>query len=320
MIETRTLRMLAGLLLAGIVAVVVAATASATAPGVNGLLVFTVQVGPHTQLYTARPDGAGVTQVTHFADGTDALNASWSPDGSHIAFERDFPVLHAGIYTIKADGSGLASLTKNKLNYYEGEPSYSPNGRLLAYGRQVSFTPASTGPRDHNEVWVRGLGGRGARQVSPKLLNGRGDHTIDHPEFSPDGTRIVYAKHLGSKAALFVINVNGTGLHQVTPLSLGVDDRIDWSPDGSLILFSSGGTSVNLYTVHPDGSGLTQLTHAASGTADKTCSWSPDGRQIMFVQGSGESGDVYVMDANGANATQVTHGLAVHGGSWGSHS
>lgn len=317
--NTTRSRVAVAVVLAALTAVVVA-NASATAPGTNGRLVFTVQVGAHTQLYTAMPDGTRITQITHIGDGTDALNASWSPDGKLIAFERDFPVQHAGVYVMNADGTGLRSLTRNTINYYEGEPSFSPDGRLIAYARQVSYDASSTGPRDYEEIWVEGVDGKGARQVSPKLLLGpNGDHTLDHPEFSPDGKQIVYAEHLGARAALFVIDVNGTGLHRITPFSLGVNDRLDWSPDGSRILFSSDGASVDLYTVHPDGSGLKRLTHAASGTEDKTCSWSPDGRQIMFVRATGESGDVYVMSTDGTNGMRVTHGLAAHGGSWGTN-
>ncbi len=56
------------------------------------------------------------------------------------------------------------------------------------------------------------------------------------------------------------------GVRRLTPWALEAGGRPDWSPDGKRILFHSysnrlGGVGVNLYTVRPDGTGLTQVTH-----------------------------------------------------------
>ena len=60
-----------------------------------------------------------------------------------------------------------------------------------------------------------------------------------------------------------MINADGSGQRQLTPWSLNGGGRLDWSPDGELILFRVAGAKEqhgNIYTIHPDGSGLTQLT------------------------------------------------------------
>jgi dipeptidyl aminopeptidase/acylaminoacyl peptidase len=65
---------------------------------------------------------------------------------------------------------------------------------------------------------------------------------------------------------------------------------------GSLVLSSAG----NIYTIAADGSPpLSQLTF--DGQSDHP-RWSPDGHRIAFDR----SGDIFVMDANGRNARQVT--------------
>jgi hypothetical protein len=40
----------------------------ATFSGTNGLLVYQAQVGKHSQLFTIRPDGTGVRQITRLKD------------------------------------------------------------------------------------------------------------------------------------------------------------------------------------------------------------------------------------------------------------
>jgi TolB protein len=70
--------------------------------------------------------------------------------------------------------------------------------------------------------------------------------------------------------AIFVVNANGTGLHQVvlngaTPA---------WSPNGKKILFvrKAGGAS-DIFVVNADGTGVTRLT--VNHVSDYSPSWQP---------------------------------------------
>jgi Tol biopolymer transport system component len=54
----------------------------------------------YTDIYVMRPDGSGVTRLTHIRGYT----PTWSPDGSHIAFSAP------GLFVMRADGSGITSL------------------------------------------------------------------------------------------------------------------------------------------------------------------------------------------------------------------
>ena len=66
----------------------------------------------------------------------------------------------------------------------------------------------------------------------------------------------------------------------------------DWSPDGERIVFITHGLGFdadstkasNLYTIHPDGTGMTQLTQfGENDTRVGTPTWTPDGKQILFT-------------------------------------
>ena len=83
-------------------------TAAATTPGKNGLILFHADTGSGAQLYTIKPNGSHLRQLTHVAG--EALNGDWSPDGRRIAFELATET-HAGIAIMHADGSGIHDLT-----------------------------------------------------------------------------------------------------------------------------------------------------------------------------------------------------------------
>lgn len=291
-------------------------TSHATFPGKNGLIVYQAQVGKHVQLFTVRPDGGGTHQLTRFRD-SDSVHAAWSPDGSRIAFQRDF-ANHAGIYTMKLDGTELKSLTPHGL---QGMPSYSPDGKKIVFARVLAHGEA---------LEIMNSDGSGLRKVTHNEPAGNPRCRCDgSPVFSPDGKRIAFVGNVTDlKTAAFTVNADGTGLKQLTRWRLGVSAKLDWSPDGSRILISSPqaerpGVASNVFTIRADGTRLTQLTHETkAGVHDLADSFSPDGKKIIFARniGRGEGGfQVYVMNADGTGVKQLTRGVDAHWASWGSH-
>jgi TolB protein len=298
------------------VALGLAAEASrATFRGTNGLLVYRATVGQHQQLFTIKPDGTSERQITHFTD-SDANWPAWSPDGKRIAFERSF-ASRAGIYTMNADGSNVRSLTPRGLN---GQPSWSPNGKQITFGRYLPGKEAS--------IWVMNADGSHVRRVTrnplPKDDGCGGCAGQGSSVFSPDGKRVAFTWMKGAhSSAIFVVGANGKGLRRLTPFARGVADKIDWSPDGSLIAFSSPevgrpGKSTNGYVIRPNGTGLRQLTRETGETVhDGLDSWSPDGTMIAFASDRDGTYEIYTMNPDGTNITQLTHGAEAHLASWG---
>jgi Tol biopolymer transport system component len=85
--------------------------------------------------------------------------------------------------------------------------------------------------------------------------------------------------------------------------------------NGRIAFSGFDGTSWDIYSVEPDGSGLTELTHLSDQVAEDPA-WSPDGERIAYVvvgNGGGGRSDVWVMDAGGSDPRRLTEGP---GSSW----
>jgi TolB protein len=66
-----------------------------------------------------------------------------------------------------------------------------------------------------------------------------------------------------------------------------------------------------IYTINPDGSGLSQLTPIGNGFFDRFPAWSPDGTRIAFGRTTFTiKSQIYVMNADGSNPTRITNNSA----------
>jgi Tol biopolymer transport system component len=75
--------------------------------------------GVSTNVFTVRPDGSHLVQVTHNDGGAvNSTNPAWSPDGTKIVFVQlpgSGPFGHADIFTMNADGSAIRQVTTSTL-------------------------------------------------------------------------------------------------------------------------------------------------------------------------------------------------------------
>ena len=83
-----------------------------------------------------------------------------------------------------------------------------------------------------------------------------------------------------------------------------------WSPDGTKIAYTNyrevrgGAWSEDVYVMNVDGSRKSNLT--STSAREWHPRWSPDGAKIIFSSEMDGDMDIYTMDADGSNVTQVT--------------
>ena len=278
--------------------------AHATAPGENGRIAFRRYFNDEQTLgaiFTIRPDGTGLVQLTHRGKTLLDTEPDWSPDGRWIVFNRVKAGVYNRIYKMRSDGTHLTRLDPSckNANCEDIGPSWSPDGRHIAFlhydydtgtGSLSVMRPDGTHVREMTDRW--GVG-----------------------SWAPNGKRMAVGRETDRGTAVFTIALDGTHARRVTPWKLQAQ-VYDWSPDGKWILLLSHGDTDrqrNVYLVHPNGNDLHRVTntftHGESNWGG--LSFSPDGTLIAASHrpGVGAAGnpDVWVMNLNGSGLRDVTN-------------
>ncbi len=237
---------------------------------------------------TASPDGSYFTPLTKTRP-FDLFCIYWSPSAMRLLCHSEgIPSsTDAGLYTVRSsDGGDPVRITATPAGFYDLVYGYSPDGSRILFGRFDFAT--NTG-----RLFAVGADGSHLTDLSPKSL-GVVDLTFYDQvsaDWSPNGTQVAFAALDTSekkfKAALFVVNADGSALHRITPWDSGATSA-QWAPDGRLIAFGSCCTENEVWVVRPDGSHLRAVTQSTSGTKSVAPVWSPDGKELLFGQEDSE--------------------------------
>ena len=275
-IATALAGVLTGPLLFGCPTVAVAPAAEGTTPGENGKIVFAADLGQGFQLFTIKPNGDGLHQLTNV--DREASRPDWSPDGNRLAFEL-FQLSngeHAGVAIMNADGSDMVDLTPTGIN---AEPAWTPDGQQLVYE-----CPTCVGG---DGIFVINEDGTDPRRLT---TNPFPDGFDTDPNVSPDGQTVTFVRVRkdGREQALFAVDLDGGNERKLTSFGLEVGAKHDWAPDGRHIVITRDadyphGRSPNVATIRPNGSQLRMLTtYEDEKRGAFSGSYSPDGRWIVF--------------------------------------
>lgn len=139
-------------------------------------------------------------------DDAEAIMPAWSPDGTRLAFSRNWR-----IWIADTDGSDAFQLTPDSLLLVN--PDWSPDGTRIIAGEP--------GPGD--DLWMIDVTGENLVRFSDT------EGAPAAPRWSPDGSRILYSGY-GAGSDLYVMDPAGGPDVQVR--TQGNIGQGDWSPDG----------------------------------------------------------------------------------------
>lgn len=196
---------------------------------------------------------------------------AWAPDGSRVSFTSDRDGSF-NLYVVTTDGSGLRQLTHEPAGVVVGMQSWARDGGWIYFGLFG---------KDVGSPWSNGKAGLICR-IGP---DGSGFRIIGEGidgAVSPDGSKIVFARNLSHGHALFLMNSDGSDVHQITthenPLA-GV--HAAWSPDGEKIVYAdSVADALELFTCDSEGKNIHQLTRLGKWATSPSVS--PDQKYISF--------------------------------------
>ena len=218
-------------------------------------IAFVSDRGGNPDIYVMAADGSNVADLTNTA-ATEA-DPAWSPDGSTIAYDRNPSEGPSKIWVMDSDGANQHPLAND--SQFDMQPTWSPDGSKIAYSAM------------RNGIWAMNADGsarhrltRSGSDISPDWCSdgapiafvriegpasspvqdmwyvspsggdpGRVTHLGDasDPAWSASGTMLAFVRYRDASSGIFLMNVNGSGVHQLTPANDGVNDSAPaWQP------------------------------------------------------------------------------------------
>jgi Tol biopolymer transport system component len=253
------------------IATVTALPSSAAFSGANGRIIFdTAQrffdgTGP-SQIYSLRPDGSALRQLTTMRKGSSAWQPRVSADGRSILFVVSADDSNDQLWLMRSDGTHEHPLVREP-RWQQGIGGFTPSGRRIVYSRCGEYV---RGFVTCHIVSVRRDGSE------RRTLVGGTWHPSD-PVVSSDGTIAYLSDKGGYDPRIWLVDADGDDPRPVGP-TFGIE-RLTWAPDGSHLAFGGNfhGHEIAIYTMAIDGSDLRRAVAAAS-----LPTWSPNGRWLLY--------------------------------------
>ena len=244
---------------------------------------------------------------------SDNYSPTFSPDGRQIAF-ASFRLDNGEIYLMDLNGRIQRRVTFTT-DFNDSSPAFLKTPNYLFYSsepkssREVKVVIQSSGSTPiYAGFHVTHIHSKITRTVLPVSFGAR------VPRTSPVEDQVVYESNVDGNLELYLINLAGLDLAQLTPEDIELkritfnetdDGSPAFFPDGKRIIFVSSRNEVNqLYTIDIDGKNEKHFNPSRWGCYNPTVS--PDGKTIAYVSAREGDWEVYLIDADGKNERRIT--------------
>jgi Tol biopolymer transport system component len=284
-------------------------------------------------------DGSHQTRLI-LPNGRDApQNATWSPDGTRIAFALVHVGVHSpldddsDIWVANADGTGARPIVQGE--GFQWLPHWSPDRMWIVYTNEPQGGPwMASGPagldgaggplgpgflpgqptqaRGYADIWRTRADGSGTPE---RLTTADGDDRA--ATYSPDGTMLAFDSTRDGPTHVWVMDADGSRPRR---MSYGGDDwGATWSPDGKWI---AGNSDDQIWVIDANSGPGTRRVTSGPG-AHSVPSWSPDGARIAYVLDLDGEPSIWSVAVDGSDPRNLTNDpragaeLTSGGGAWG---
>jgi Tol biopolymer transport system component len=251
-----------------------------------------------------------------------------SRDGSELVYTEKG--INSSVAVVKTDFTGYQRLYDASTSGIDAnlirfglagafQPTLSPDKQWVAFGVGQWFLTRASGKGAIMRIRTDGsMHGVPEPLTDGKLQSG-------FPSYSPDGRKIVYRVWSPTVKGLRILDLE---TRATTVLTTEPDNTPGWSPDGQRIVFTRklvdphdpNKFNFDVFTIHPDGTGVTRLT--TEGGNDAHAVWTWDGRILyasaiygyrdevsLYDNTFQPDGQNWVMNADGSDKRPITDTL-----------
>jgi Tol biopolymer transport system component/DNA-binding winged helix-turn-helix (wHTH) protein len=271
-----------------------------------------------------------------------SLSVAWSPDGQNIAMSRSAGEDDSGVYLIASTGGPERKIaSRNSVSWFGKEISWSADGKYLAYidhpsntasdvtlhlyllsldtleKKRVSencnsaSTPAFS-PHGTYLAWVCNEDVAHMSSLRVLRLKVGKETKLPNPAYgiagiawSRDESQIVFSSfsHFG---ALWEVSLTRPTYAERLPVGHDATD-LATNPGGRGLAYVQGSTNVNIWRLDLQATPPQARKLVTSSREQASPSISPDGSKIVFESTRSGAKEIWICDADGANAQQLTH-------------
>ncbi len=244
-----------------------------------------VSLDQKQDLFVVPVEGGEAQQLT--LDGVVIHSLAWSADGQGIYFVSFRESNQPAIWRIPATGGSpeiFSTGGKNITNI-----AASSNGKTFAFVENLN----------HATIWRL----TASEQSAQKLIASTGIER--DPQFSPDGSRIVFLSDRTGKIEIWTADANGRQLRQITDTQLEVSSP-QFSPDNSRIVYQMVDEDNSaIFVIPAEGGVAKKLTPEKAKNGEPT--WSADGEWIYFLSNRTGEDQLWKIKADGSgDVIQIT--------------
>jgi len=276
----------------------------------NGdLIAFDSNRDGNEDIYLARSDGTGVTNLTNNPE--DSGGPVWSPDGNHIAFTRykndSVPV----IYVMRPDGTNAHPVSVDGISLY----AWSPDSQKIAYlvsqpqDPTVLYSPAKM------SLKIVDLYGNVQQSIDLGTFS-----QVDQLRWSPDGHSLYYVATQMAIDATGATKLTESDIDQISldgklpDVLVKSDQQIDaWIGTVQALTYlvrdtsawnlirtnRQGQTRLATWAVGPSQCGIPGQFDWDSIASSSNMRWSPNGKQLLIEVNCDTSPEFYLGSTDG---------------------
>jgi eukaryotic-like serine/threonine-protein kinase len=252
-------------------------------------------------IYTISPLAGTERKLTDFPGNS---QMSWSPDGKWLAASSNTPEF-SGIFLLPIEGGEPRRISSPKAPVSDSAPSFSPDGHRLAYESCTEgIWSCDLYVQELDSAYAPQGGARRITRQSIALIT-----AVAGVAWSRDGESLIYNGSLTSPdlSYLWRVGVRDQGPPQRFEIGGPRADSPSFSSKGDRLLFSRSQSDYDIWRYHTGG-GMEPLL--VSSLSEFNPQFSPDGTRIAFESNrSGEAEEIWIANADGSGAVQMTNRL-----------